>query len=263
VAGLDKYWETLNGVLWPRLTTVLNLNIASVRECGEQGRVRATDVRPHYITRRYAEFSAAIVGINESFPHEQMNRLLALLQEEVEGLILRLASQFNKRKDQLLFLINNYDVVMSIIIERTKDDSKESEAFREQLKARSEEFVEQVLEQHFGDLIHWLKDAERKLDKGDTEGLRQDEKRVTQIIVAFSNDWKKSLDLINGEILSSFPNLKLGTGILQQSLTTLVQYYHRFSRVLGVAPLSQIPAVSQLINIHQLMVEVKRYKPNF
>jgi hypothetical protein len=37
-------------------------------------------------SRRYAEFAAAIVGINESFPYEQMNRLLALLQEEVLAL---------------------------------------------------------------------------------------------------------------------------------------------------------------------------------
>merc|ERR1712012_779386 len=126
-----------------------------------------------------------------------MNRLLAVLQEEVESLILRLASKFPGRRDQLLFLINNYDVVMSLIIQN------------------------------------------------------------------FSADWKKSLDLINGEIMTSFPNLKLGTGILQQSLTQLVQYYHRFSRVLGVPPLSQIPAAAQLINIHQLMVEVKKYKPSF
>ena len=42
---------------------------------------------------------------------------------------------------------------MSIIIERTKDDSKESETFREQLKSRSDEFAEQMLEQHFGALI--------------------------------------------------------------------------------------------------------------
>ena len=137
---------------------------------------------------------------------------------------------------------------------------------------------------------------------------------------------------INGETLSSFPNLKLGTGILQQTLTTLLQYYHRypfmfvnwqlysctitgthwqpheksdypvyqyivifldefrmpkvptltalvalfhdirsynnqilfrFTRLMSVAPLSQIPAVANLINIHQLMVEVKKYKPNF
>ena len=85
------------------------------------------------LLRRYAEFAAAIVGINETFPHEQMNRLLAVLQEEVtewnyllvcstlfydgatklkvESLILRLASKFPGRRDQLLFLINNYDVV--------------------------------------------------------------------------------------------------------------------------------------------------------
>jgi hypothetical protein len=213
-----------------------------------------------------------------------------------------LASKFPARRDQLLFLINNYDVVMSIIVERTKDDSKESETFREQLKGRSEEFAEQMLEQHFGPMISWVKEAERKLDKGDVEGLRQvlsfllasyfssfsssfssssssfsssafassyiqflhqEERRVTLIIQNFSADWKKSLDSINGEIMTSFPNLKLGTGILQQSLTQLVQYYHRFSRVLGVAPLAQIPAAAQLINIHQLMVEVKRYKPSF
>ena len=109
--------------------------------------------------------------------------------------------------------------VMSIIIERTKDDSKESETFREQLKSRSDEFAEQMLEQHFGALIgwewksfvflafypqsyqypfRWLKDAERKLDAGDIEGLRQEERRVSNIIQTFSADWKKSLDLING-----------------------------------------------------------------
>jgi hypothetical protein len=52
-----------------------------------------------------------------------------LYQEEVEALILRLASSFPARKDQLLFLINNYDVVMSIIIERTRDDSKVTSIF--------------------------------------------------------------------------------------------------------------------------------------
>ena len=149
------------------------------------------------------------------------------------------------------------------MIESPNDASTESKTFRAQLKSRSEEFVSLVPENHFGYLIQWSKEAERKLDGGDLEGLRAEEKRVTTIIVDFSRDWKKSLDSINGEILSSFPNLKLGTSLLQQALTTLVQFYHRFSRVLGVAPLSQIAATSQLINIHQLMVEVKRYKPNF
>jgi len=263
VPGLDRYWETLQGLLWPRLQTVMQMNISSVRECSLRREARPLEVRPHYITRRYAEFAAAMVGVNETFPHEQMNRQLAVLQEEVEGLLLRLASRFPSRRDQLLFLINNHDLVVSIVVERTRDDSKESEAFREHLKARSEEFADQMLEQHFGALIGWLKAAERLAERGEVEALRREEGRVTSIIADFGRDWKTSLDSINGQVLTSFPNLKLGTGILQQSLTLLVQYYHRFSRVLGVAPLSTIPAASQLINIHQLMVEVKKYKPTF
>ena len=49
------------------------------------------------LLRRYAEFAAAIVGINETFPHEQMNRLLAVLQEEVtekEVILLGVLSNF-------------------------------------------------------------------------------------------------------------------------------------------------------------------------
>jgi hypothetical protein len=33
VAGLDKYWETLAGLLWPRLAAIMQLNIQSVRKC--------------------------------------------------------------------------------------------------------------------------------------------------------------------------------------------------------------------------------------
>ena len=63
---------------------------------------------------------------------------------------------------------------------------------------------------------------------GNLESLKQEEKRVAAIVARFGQDWRQSLDQINREILSSFPNLKLGTGILQQTLTTLVQYYHRY-----------------------------------
>jgi hypothetical protein len=67
---------------------------------------------------------------------------------------------------------------------------------------------------------------------GNLESLKQEEKRVGAIVARFGQDWRQSLDQINREILSSFPNLRLGTGILQQTLTTLVQYYHR-SRAKG------------------------------
>ena len=75
---------------------------------------------PPQITRRYAEFSAALVGINESFPSERVHRLMAQLQQELESLILRLAAEFRRRKEQLVFLINNYDMMLAVIMVRTQ-----------------------------------------------------------------------------------------------------------------------------------------------
>uniref|UniRef100_A0A1B0BPN5 Vps52 C-terminal domain-containing protein n=1 Tax=Glossina palpalis gambiensis TaxID=67801 RepID=A0A1B0BPN5_9MUSC len=47
-------------------------------------------------------------------------------------------------KEQLVYLINNYDLVLGILMEHTFDNSKEVEAFRGQLTARSIEYVEEV-----------------------------------------------------------------------------------------------------------------------
>jgi len=70
------------------------------------------------ITRRYAEFSAAIVGLNESFPSERVNQLMLQLLTEVENFILRMAAEFPQRKEQLVFLINNYDMMLAVIVVR-------------------------------------------------------------------------------------------------------------------------------------------------
>lgn len=74
---------------------------------------------------------------------------------------------------------------------------------------------------------------------------------------SFSTSWKKSLEEINQEVLSSFPNLVTGSSLLQLALSQLVQYYHRFHKV--VTPTAR----AQLTNIHHIMVEIKKYKTNF
>ncbi len=140
------------------------------------------------ITRRYAEFLAALVSINQShpeeqvcpvtsvFPHDsvppcfcspfsipQVDRHLSSLQVEVENIVLRMAAEFPHRKEQLIFLINNYDMMLFVLSvslrlsrllvvtgvsprmqERTSEESKESESFKGLLHARTQEFTEEV-----------------------------------------------------------------------------------------------------------------------
>ncbi len=78
--------------------------------------VKSCDLPPlAQVTRRYAEFSAAIVSINQSQPAEQVFKCLSTLQQEVENFILRMAAEFPHRKEQLIFLINNYDMLLAVL----------------------------------------------------------------------------------------------------------------------------------------------------
>lgn len=45
----------------------------------------------------------------------KVNRLLALLQDELQQFILRMAAEFPHRKEQLVFLINNYDMMLAVL----------------------------------------------------------------------------------------------------------------------------------------------------
>ena len=68
--------------------------------------------RPHIITRRYAEFCAAIGGLNEYYPETRIENILDELSAEVELCVSRMASIFPHPQSKLIFLINNYDMLL-------------------------------------------------------------------------------------------------------------------------------------------------------
>ena len=45
----------------------------------------------------------------------QVDRCLSALQTEVENFVLRMAAEFPNRKEQLIFLINNYDMMLAVL----------------------------------------------------------------------------------------------------------------------------------------------------
>lgn len=168
-----------------------------------------------------------------------------------------MAGIFPERKEQLIYLINNYDMILNIIMERTRDNSKEAQSFRGRLSAKSAEYVEEILSPHFGEMMQYVKECEHLLEKGQQEDLKKYEVNSLSLVQTFSANWKKSLEELNREVLLSFPNLVTGSSLLQLALTQLVQYYHRFHKLL--TPNMR----TQLTNIHHIMVEMKKYKTNY
>ncbi|XP_060546141.1 vacuolar protein sorting-associated protein 52 homolog isoform X1 [Pantherophis guttatus] len=262
VPAIDKYWDTLLELLWPRFEYILELNIHSIQSTDPQ-KLGFLDTRPHYITRRYAEFSSAIVSINQTFPHERTLALLGQLQTEVENFVLRVAAEFSSRTEQLIFLINNYDMMLGVLMERAVEESKEVDGFQQLLNARTQEFIEELLAPGFGGMIAFVKEVEGLAERGQLERLRGEEARVTQLVRGFAATWKASVETLSQDVMRSFTNFKNGTTIIQGALTQLIQYYHRFHKVLALPPLKSLPVRSELINIHHLMVEVKKHRPNF
>ncbi|XP_074542814.1 vacuolar protein sorting-associated protein 52 homolog [Halichoeres trimaculatus] len=262
IPALDKYWEAVLELLWPRFEMILEMNIHSIRNTDPQ-KLGVLDTRPHYITRRYAEFSSAIVSINQTFPNERTNALLGQLQVEVENFVLKMAAEFPSRRDQLIFLINNYDMMLSVLMERAADDSKEVEGFQQLLLARTQEFIEEILSSPFGGMIAFVKEAEGLMEKGQLDRLKNEEARITQLVRGFSSSWKQSVEAMSQDVMRSFTNFKNGTSIIQGALTQLIQYYHGFHKILNQPTFRTLAVRSELINLHHLMVEVKKHKPNF
>uniref|UniRef100_A0A3B4UDU0 Vacuolar protein sorting-associated protein 52 homolog n=1 Tax=Seriola dumerili TaxID=41447 RepID=A0A3B4UDU0_SERDU len=262
IPALDKYWEAVLELLWPRFELILEMNIHSIRNTDPQ-KLGVLDTRPHYITRRYAEFSSAIVSINQTFPNERTNTLLGQLQVEVENFVLKMAAEFPSRRDQLIFLINNYDMMLGVLMERAADDSKEVEGFQQLLLARTQEFIEEILSPPFGGMIAFVKEAEALMEKGQLDRLKNEEARITQLVRGFSSTWKQSVESMSQDVMRSFTNFKNGTSIIQGALTQLIQYYHGFHKILNQPTFRSLAVRSELINLHHLMVEVKKHKPNF
>lgn len=59
-----------------------------------------------------------MVSVVEGFPCEGATQLLAELREAVQCFLLRMAATFSIRIQQLVFLINNYDLVLGVLMVR-------------------------------------------------------------------------------------------------------------------------------------------------
>lgn len=75
------------------------------------------------VSRRYAELSAAFISVNESCPTnvDGLTDVLRGLQQEIENFVVRMSNIFPQRREQIIFVINNYDVILSVMGVRITD----------------------------------------------------------------------------------------------------------------------------------------------
>ncbi|XP_018831105.2 vacuolar protein sorting-associated protein 52 A-like isoform X2 [Juglans regia] len=258
---LDLYLDKVNISLWPRFKMVFDMHLNSLRNANVRT-LWEDDVHPHYVMRRYAEFTASLIRLNVEYGDGQLELNLERLRMAVDDLLIKLAKIFPKTKLQIVFLINNYDMIISVLKEASPDVGKIQMHFEELLKSNTALFVEELLLEHFSDLIKFVKTrasedpssgSEKAIAVGEVELLAKD----------FGSRWKAAIELMHKDVITSFSNLLCGMEILRAALTQLLLYYTRLTdcikRIVGGSSLNKdLVSISSIIRFSLSLARARK-----
>ncbi|EEE59260.1 hypothetical protein OsJ_11277 [Oryza sativa Japonica Group] len=256
---LDSYLDKVNLSLWPRFKMVFDLHLNSLRNANVKT-LWEDDVHPHYVMRRYAEFTASLVHLNVEYGDGQLDLNLERLRMAVEELLVKLAKMFPKQKLQTVFLINNYDLTISILKEAGTEGGKAQVHFEEVLKSNISVYVEELLLEHFSDLIKFVKSrpSEDTASSSDKASVSD----VEPLVKDFAGRWKAAIELMHKDVITSFSNFLCGMEILKAALTQLLLYYTRITecvkKINGGSALNK-----DLVSISSILYEIKKYSRTF
>ncbi len=150
-------------------------------------------------------------------------------------LLARLAKLLGQRKGQLVFLINNYEMVVTVLRDAAADAADPGCAgadrsptalfFQEQLGSQLQMFVEEELADQFNPLLSFVKRAEAAYKRAEAEGAARGvlpqfgPEDAEPVLRDFSMRWKMSIDEIHRSIVASFGSSQRSLDILQRTLS--------------------------------------------
>ncbi|KAJ8328797.1 Vacuolar protein sorting-associated protein 52 [Batrachochytrium dendrobatidis] len=256
---LETFLNLINILLWPRFQAIIDMHIDSLRRAAVNRLLVTKEVHPHYIMRRYVEFSAAILTLNQGYDDALLTNSLARLRSEVEVLIQRMAMEFPSRKNRSVFFINNFDLVASILNEYTTASfNHEKEYFDRIVIDHTAEFVDNELDQYIHDMVELV----QKYETVDNLSF-VDAEKFEQVATDFNATWKSTINNMYISITQAFPNFQNGARILHTAMTQFLLFYRRFltcfERRFSQGKKSRV----QPVGIQSLMVEIKKFKSSF
>ncbi|KAG8384075.1 hypothetical protein BUALT_Bualt04G0080300 [Buddleja alternifolia] len=249
---LDSYLDKVNISLWPRFKMVFDMHLSSLRNANIRT-LWEDDVHPHYVMRRYAEFTASLIQLNVDYGDGQLELNLERLRMAIDDLLVKLAKLFQKPKLQTVFLINNYDMTIAVLKEAGAEGGKIPMHFEELLKNNTAIYVEELLVEHFSDLIKFVKTRACTCDDSSSGSERpMTVAEVEPIVKDFASRWKAAIELMHNDVITSFSNFLCGMEILRAALTQLLLYYTRLSdcmkRIAGGSALNKdLVSISSII----------------
>jgi len=272
IYSLDAFFDQITNLLWPRLNSVMELHLRSIKQGTAASLGHAPpNLHAHYVSRRFAEFTCSVLLIlqkgnktslgatsvsrkhdrkavsanpSEPPPATKANQntkssagdmLLQDLNELLDEYIVlleRLSDEHTVNIKKIIFMINNLDQAVCIFQERRVAGGKELNRILELLMLQRELFVEEELLHGFSKMIAFVQQTESSLAAGTVTDQTVNMQVVESLVREFASNWRSGMEAINRNVLSYFSNFRNGMEILKQCLTQLLLYYTRFQDVI-------------------------------
>jgi len=216
VRDLNNFFTRADILLKPRYKEIFDENLNSLTSANPKSLFPGqNNLSPHIVSRRYAEFAGATLGITMLGSEDDMiKESLKRLRTAYQGLMNRISLEFKSSKNRYTFLINNCDLVLTIF-EELEVHGEDELFFQDLLSGHVMAFAEHELAEHFPDYLSFVRSR-----------TLPDKKKVRSILREFAVNWRSSVAHIRENVLRVFPNFKNGSEILKSVLTQLV-YYHK------------------------------------
>ena len=91
---------------------------------------------------------------------DKMEAVLENSEDSIEQLLTRMSAMQQSQKNKHVFLINNFDLILSIIDDEESKHSKIYAIVHELEQKSSDDFVEEMLEPHIGYMIKFVNEGE-------------------------------------------------------------------------------------------------------
>ena len=248
-----------------RLRLTIELNTDSLKRIDVKKLPVPAVPTPFYITRRFAEFSSAILFVKSALNEDaQLTQIVDSMVSVFDSVLTALSKRIAAVPDQSVFLLNNIDLILTIYHERGLGASSPVvQRYEERMNGLVSGFIEQKLGDHFGPLIKLTLEQERQIATGGAVAPSSHTvQEMERIVVLFQQTWKTEIAKIQKETLDSFSNYSTATEILKNSMTQLLLYYTRFQKVV-TSRVTGAAWVRQIVPSGVIMAEIKQIQNMF
>ncbi|EGG20365.1 DNAJ heat shock N-terminal domain-containing protein [Cavenderia fasciculata] len=227
---LSNYFHQVDVILWDKFSELFKRNIDSLKIAltKDSGVV---DFRPHIYTRRFSEFYASISEIiGGGVADSRVTAWVAVLRSSMERLLEHLSNNFPDKKTKSMFLINNYDVVLSVLRENNLPENDEGYIlFNQLLIDQTNIYIEEQLYSHFKTLIDYIKITESQTMSSQQASIDKD--AMNTLICDFSQRWRDVLQRSHLDVMTNYSNFNLGSNISKKIIFQFLIYYKRFDEL--------------------------------